>query len=57
MDKQVKVEYAYKIAMDRITELQKSLILKEALISQYEDEINKLTTLLNKYLNQDREVE
>ena len=57
MDKQVKVEYAYKIAMDRITELQKSLILKEALISQYEDEINKLTALLNKYLNQDSEVE
>ena len=40
----------------RVLELQQNILLKEALIRQQEKEIEKLTTLLNKALN-DSEVE
>ena len=41
MNKQVKTEYAYNIALKRVLELQEIVILKEALILQQEEEINK----------------
>ncbi|MEE0615938.1 MAG: hypothetical protein UCP83_01505 [Intestinibacter bartlettii] len=54
--KQVKPEFVYVVAMERVLELQQNILLKEALIRQQEKEIEKLTTLLNKALN-DSEVE
>lgn len=54
--KQVKPEFVYVVAMERVLELQQNILLKEALIRQQEKEIEKLTTLLNKALN-DLEVE
>lgn len=54
--KQVKPEFVYVVAMERVLELQQNILLKEALIRQQEKEIEKLTTLLNKTLN-DSEVE
>ena len=54
--KQVKQEFVYVVAMERVLELQQNILLKEALIRQQEKEIEKLTTLLNKALN-DSEVE
>lgn len=54
--KQVKPEFVYVVAMERVLELQQNILLKEALIRQQEKEIEKLTTLLNKSLN-DSEVE
>lgn len=55
MNKQVKTEYAYNIALKRVLELQEIVILKEALILQQEEEINKLTTLLQRYLEKEQE--
>lgn len=55
-NKQVKPEFVYAVAMERVLELQQNILLKEALIRQQEKEIEKLTTLLNKALN-DSEVE
>ena len=49
--KQVKPEFVYVVAMERVLELQQNILLKEALIRQQEKEIEKLTTLLNKALN------
>lgn len=54
--KQVKPEFVYVVAMEKVLELQQNILLKEALIRQQEKEIEKLTTLLNKALN-DSEVE
>lgn len=54
MNKQVKPEYAYSVAIERVLELQKIVILKEALIQQQEKEIEKLTTLLKSL--QDKEM-
>lgn len=48
--KQVKPEFVYVVAMERVLELQQNILLKEALIRQQEKEIEKLTTLLNKAL-------
>ena len=56
MNKQVKTEYAYNVALKRVLELQEIVILKEALIQQQEEEINKLTALLQNYLNEGKEV-
>lgn len=55
-NKQVKPEFVYVVAMERVLELQQNILLKEALIRQQEKEIEKLTTLLYKALN-DSEVE
>ena len=52
MNKQVKTEYAYKVALERVLELQEIVILKEALIQQQEEEIKKLTALLQNYLDE-----
>ncbi len=51
MSKQVKPDYVYAVAMEMVLELQQSIILKEALIRQQEKEIEKLSKLLNKALN------
>lgn len=56
MDSKVKIEYAYKVALNRVVELEKNLILKEALIAQYKDEIERLTNLVNKNSKEDSEV-
>lgn len=50
-NKQVKPEFVYVVAMERVLELQQNILLKEALIRQQEKEIEKLTALLNKTLN------
>lgn len=50
-NKQVKPEFVYVVAMERVLELQQNILLKEALIRQQEKEIEKLTTLLNKALD------
>lgn len=55
MSKQVKPDFVYMVAMERVLELQQSIILKEALIRQQEKEIEKLTELLNN-LSKDEEV-
>lgn len=55
MNKQVKPDFVYMVAMERVLELQQNIILKEALIRQQEKEIEKLTELLND-LSKDSEV-
>lgn len=50
MGKQVKPEFVYTVAMERVLELQQNIILKEALIRQQEKEIERLTELLNNSL-------